>query len=370
MIPYGRQCIDEDDIKAVVDVLKSDFLTTGPTVKAFEDEFAKRVGAKYAVSVNNGTTALHLAVKALGKDIKEAITTPNTFVASANCVRYVGGDVVFADIDNNTYNISVEDIRNKITKNTDLLIPVHFAGTPCDMDEIQKIKEEYGLYVLEDAAHALGAMYKDKKIGSISDVTTFSFHPVKHITTGEGGMVTTNDPNIYDRLLYLRTHGITRDKNRMTKYDGAFYYEQIDLGFNYRLSDLNAALGLSQLLKIEKFLKRRREIARKYDEVFDRVGIKHQKVSENMESAYHLYVIEVENRNELYEFLKKNDILTQVHYIPVHTQPYYRSLLGNISLEKSENYYSKALSLPIYYSLTDEEQDYVIDKILEFYNKG
>lgn len=370
-IPYGRQSINEDDIKAVEEVLKSDFLTTGPKIAEFERKFADYVGAKYAVAVSNGTAALHIAcmTAGIGKG-DEVITTPITFAASANCALYCGATPVFADIDPVTYNISPESVESHVTERTKAIIPVHYTGQTCDMDAIHKIADKYNLIVIEDAAHAVGAEYKGKKIGSLSDMTEFSFHPVKHITCGEGGIVTTNREDLYEKLKLFRTHGITREEKFLHKVDGPWYYEQIDLGYNYRITDIQAALGISQLGRIDKFLEKRKKIAAKYDEAFrDFNGIEIPKQAEYSNSAYHLYVIKVDKsiRKALFEYLRANNIGVNVHYIPVYTFPYYREHgYENVKCENAEKLYESIISIPIYYDLSDEEQDYVIDKIKEF----
>ncbi|MGN0513857.1 MAG: UDP-4-amino-4,6-dideoxy-N-acetyl-beta-L-altrosamine transaminase [Lachnospiraceae bacterium] len=369
-IPYGRQCIDEQDIEEVVKVLKSDFLTTGPKIAEFEKKFAEYVGAEYAVAVSNGTAALHVACMAAGiGEGDEVITTPITFAASSNCVLYCGGKTVFADIDPVTYNIDPDDIERKITDRTKAIIAVHFTGQPCDMDRIHEIAQKHNLIVIEDAAHAVGAEYKGKKVGSISDMTTFSFHPVKHITTGEGGMITTNDKELYKRLLLGRTHGITRDASMLIENHGPWYYEQLDLGYNYRITDFQAALGISQLSKIEQFLKRRYEIADRYNKAFEKVeAITVPQQMNEVKSAWHLYIIQVaaEKRLEIFNKLREAGIGVNVHYIPVYTFPYYRQngYLDTIC-PNAEELYTHIISLPIFYSLTDEEQDYVIEKVKE-----
>lgn len=370
-IPYGRQSINEDDIKAVEEVLKSDFLTTGPKIAEFERKFADYVGAKYAVAVSNGTAALHIACMAAGiGEGDEVITTPITFAASANCALYCGATPVFADIDPVTYNILPESIEACVTERTKAIIPVHYTGQACDMDAIHKIADRYNLIVIEDAAHAVGAEYKGKKIGSLSDMTEFSFHPVKHITCGEGGIVTTNREDLYEKLKLFRTHGITREEKFLHKVDGPWYYEQIDLGYNYRITDIQTALGISQLGRIDKFLEKRKKIAAKYDEAFrDFDGIEIPKQAEYSNSAYHLYVIKVDKsiRKALFEYLRANNIGVNVHYIPVYTFPYYREHgYENVKCENAEKLYESIISIPIYYDLSDEEQDYVIDKIKEF----
>lgn len=367
-IPYGRQWIDEDDIEAVAETLRSDYLTTGPKIAEFEKLVADYAGAKYAVAVSNGTAALHIACLAAGiKEGDEVITTPITFVASANCILYCGATPVFADIDPASYNIDPNEIRKKITSRTKAIIAVHFTGQPCAMDEIRQIAEEHNLLVIEDAAHALGADYKGKKIGSISDMTTFSFHPVKHITTGEGGMVMTNDKELYQRLCLLRSHGITRDKSLMTEHHGPWYYQQLELGYNYRITDIQCALGISQMKKLDSFIARRREIARKYNKAFegmDNIIIPVQK--EGCNNSWHLYVIQVCNKDrlEVFDGLTAKGIGVNVLYIPVYTQPYYRNHgYADVVCPNAEKAYSGFISLPMYAKLTEEEQDYVIEQV-------
>lgn len=369
-IPYGKQYIDDDDIQAVVETLKSDFLTTGPLINKFEQIVADYVGAKYAVAVSNGTAALHVACLAAGvKEGDEVITTPITFVASANCALYCGATPVFADIKPETYNIDPSDIKKKITNKTRAIIAVHFTGQPCELDEIHEIAKEYNLVVIEDAAHALGAEYKGRKIGSISDLTTFSFHPVKHITTGEGGMITTNDEELYKKLLFFRSHGITRVHSEMSTYDGDWYYEQVDLGYNYRITDIQCALGISQMNKIDKFVFRRKEIAGRYNELLkDCSGIILPKQLDGCNNSWHLYVIQVVGKERKYIFdeLRNKNIGVNVHYIPVHTQPYYREHgYDKVVCPHSERVYQNFISLPMYYSLTEKEQDYVIYHLKE-----
>lgn len=369
-IPYGRQCIDDDDIQAVIDVLKSDYLTTGPNVTEFEKIVAEYVGAKYAVAVSNGTAALHVACLAAGiGQGDEVITTPITFVASSNCVLYCGATPVFADVNPYTYNIDPTDIRRKITNKTKAIIAVHFTGQPCELDEIHQIAKEHNLLVIEDAAHALGAEYKGKKIGGISDLTTFSFHPVKHITTGEGGMITTNDKELYDKLLLYRSHGITRDQSQMTMNDGDWYYQQLELGYNYRITDIQCALGISQMKKIDTFIKRRKEIANKYNQALsDCKGVILPKQLDECDNSWHLYVIQVVEKDRKYVFdcLRDKNIGVNVHYIPVYTQPYYRANgYSDITCLNAEAVYKNFISIPMYYSLTDDEQDYVINQLKE-----
>lgn len=372
ILPYGRQWIDEDDIEAVVKVLRSDYLTTGPQIAEFEKAFAKYVGARYAVSISNGTAALHAACFAAGIEAgDEVITTPITFAASANCVLYCGGTPVFADIDAKTYNIDPADIRKKITKKTKALIPVHFTGQPCDMDEIARIAKENNLLVIEDAAHAVGADYKGRKIGSISDLTTFSFHPVKHITTGEGGMITTNNDKLYQKLLLFRSHGITRSHALMHKCEGPWYYEQLDLGYNYRLTDMQAALGLSQLKKSDSFLVRRRAIAHQYTESFKKHSLLiPPSQQEGCNSSWHLYVLQLQleklkcSRKEVFEALLRENIGVNVHYIPVYKHPYYQKN-GYLSTRciESEKLYERMLSLPLFPKMTELDIQDVIETV-------
>ena len=369
-IPYGRQSLDEADIQAVVQVLKSDYLTTGPMVAEFERRVAEYVGAKYAVAVSNGTAALHVACLAAGiKAGDEVITSPITFAASANCVLYCGGIPVFADIDGESYNISPEEIEKKITENTRAIIPVHYTGQPCDMEEIHRIARKHHLIVIEDAAHALGAEYKGQKIGSLSDMTCFSFHPVKPITTGEGGMITTNDEELYKRLLLFRSHGITREEEFLSENQGGWDYEQVELGYNYRITDIGCALGNSQLDKLDGFVERRREIAVRYDEAFTGCeAIKTPVQMEGCHSGWHLYMIQVlrQERKAVFDQLRKAGIGVNVHYIPVYHHPYYqRNGYRDIHCREAEKFYERAISLPIFPSLTREQQDYVIEQVLK-----
>lgn len=374
-IPYGRQCIEQDDIDAVMEVLQSDYLTTGPKVAEFEHAVADYTGAKHAVAVANGTAALHIACMAAGIGPgDEVITTPITFAASANCVLYCGAKPVFADIKADTYNIDPEQIEKKITKNTKAIIPVHFTGQPCEMDEITRIAKKHGLTVIEDAAHALGASYKNRKIGSISDMTILSFHPVKHITTAEGGMVLTDDDGLYKKLSLYRTHGITRNADWMEQMpdleaglEGAWYYQQMELGYNYRISDMQCALGITQMKKLERFVARRKEIAARYDEAFLGVdGIITPKQQEGCDNSYHLYVIQVVNkpRRQVFDGLRTAGIGVNVHYIPVYKHPYYQhNGYDAVCCPNAEMYYSRAVSLPMYPLLTDEEQERVIGEV-------
>lgn len=367
-IPYGRQSIDEKDIEAVVNVLRSDFLTTGPAVAEFEKKVADYTGAKYAVAIANGTAALHAACFAAGiQEGDEVITTPITFAASSNCVLYCGGTPVFADIDPKTYNIDPEDIERKITERTKAIIPVHFTGQPCEMDRIREIAKKYRLTVIEDGAHALGAEYRGQKVGTLSDMTTFSFHPVKPVTTGEGGMIVTDNEEFYERLKLFRTHGITREEKLLQKDDGPWYYEQLELGYNYRITDIQCALGCSQLEKLPSFLARRTEIAKIYDEAFaDCEMIQTPYQGEECKSGWHLYVIRVKNgrRREVFEQLRNDGIGVNVHYIPVYHFPYYRQHgYADVCCPNAEAYYKEAVSLPIFPALKLEEQQYVIERV-------
>ncbi|MDV7137592.1 UDP-4-amino-4,6-dideoxy-N-acetyl-beta-L-altrosamine transaminase [Maribacter sp. TH_r10] len=377
-IPYGKQNIEQDDIDAVIKTLTADFLTQGPKVKEFEDKFAEYVGAKFAVAVNNATSGLHLAVLALGlKPGERVITTPITFAASANCVRYAGGEVWFADIDPDTYLLSLESTKNLIKSKPKGyfkgIIPVDFAGLPVNLEEFRNLADEHDLWIIEDAAHAPGGCFTDSKgerqkcgNGNYADLAVFSFHPVKHIACGEGGMVTTNSEVLYRKLLLLRTHGIT--KENMEEDQGGWYYEMQDLGFNYRLTDIQSALGITQLSKNKAGVIRRNEIAEAYKNAF-KGKIKFQSLPEGTVNAHHLFVIEIDDRKGLYDFLRTENIFTQIHYIPVPTLPYYKQMdYGSANLSNAENYYSKCISLPMYPSLTDDEQSFVIEKVLSFVN--
>lgn len=381
-IPYGRQNITEEDIQAVVKVLKSDYLTQGPQIVAFEKAFAEYIGVKYAVAVNNATAGLHLAARALGVEKGDkVIVTPMTFAASANCIRYCGGEVVFCDIDPDTYLMDLGKLKQLLAScpkgSFKGIVPVDFAGYPHHMEAFRKLAEEYGLWILEDACHAPGAYFTDSRgkkqnsgNGCYADVAVFSFHPVKHIATGEGGMVTTNDKELYEKLLLLRTHGITKDPLRMHENQGGWYYEMQELGFNYRMTDFQAALGISQLKRAGEGLQRRQEIAARYNEAFrDIEEIKIPFVASDVFHAYHLYIIQVPDRLGLYNYLRENGVYTQVHYVPVHLMPYYKAL-GNKAgtMPVAEAYYQHCLSLPMFPTLTDEQQQYIIGKIRDYTN--
>jgi dTDP-4-amino-4,6-dideoxygalactose transaminase len=456
-IPYGKQNITQEDIDAVVEVLKSDFLTQGPKIKMFEDAFASYVGAKYAIAVSNGTAALHLNVMAL--DVKpgdKVITTPITFVASANCVRYCGGEVVFADIDPETYLLDIEEVRKLLEASPKGtyhgIIPVDFAGRPVDLEAFRNLADEFGLWIIEDSCHSPGGFFIDSQgqqqhcgNGNFADLAIFSFHPVKHIASGEGGMITTNDEKLYKRLLMLRTHGITKDEamylntvefavgveserselrsekldvksenktddenltshispltsntspetshiSPLTSYP-LWYMEMQELGYNYRLTDFQAALGLSQLKRAEEGIARRRAIAAKYDTAFrdlpklnkssnispltsnitpltSNISPLTSNISHNKGHAYHLYIIEVEDRLGLYNYLRAHKIYAQIHYIPCHLMPYYRQFgWKEGDMPHAEEYYRHCISLPMYPTLSDDEQEFVIEKVKEF----
>jgi UDP-4-amino-4,6-dideoxy-N-acetyl-beta-L-altrosamine transaminase len=380
-IPYGRHQITDEDIKAVVDVLKSDFLTQGPKIVEFETAFAEYIGCKYAVAVSNGTAALHLCALALGvKKGDKVITTPITFAATANCVRYANGDVIFSDIDPETYLLDINKVRQVLESNPrgkyKGIIPVDFAGRAVDMEALRKLADEYGCWIIEDACHSPGGYFIDSiggkhncGNGDFADLSIFSFHPVKHIATGEGGMITTNNERLYKKLLLLRTHGITKDNSLIKNNQGGWYYEMQELGFNYRLTDFQAALGISQLKRADDGLQRRREIASIYEKRFSDMSFIIHQTGVVTGHAYHLYIVEFNDRNELYTYLRENNIFTQVHYIPIHLMPYYRKFgWKEGDLPCAENYYANCLSLPMYPQLSQKEQEFVIDKIIKFFN--
>lgn len=378
-LPYGRQWIDGDDIRAVVEVLKSDFLTTGPSVGAFEAKLAEYVGAKYAAAFSSGTAALHAACFAAGIGPgDEVVTSPLTFAASANAVLYRGGVPVFADIDEHTWNVDPAAVERRITSKTKALLPVHYAGQPADLEALEALAKRHGLVLIEDAAHALGARYRGRRIGGIGDMTAFSFHPVKSITTGEGGAVTTDDPALYERLLAFRTHGITRDSDRLERRPGGWHYEMQQLGFNYRLTDLQAALGISQLRKADRFLERRRRYAAMYDEAFtDCPALTLPRQEPFAMSAWHLYAVRLNasalraNRGEVYEALRRENIGTNVHYQPVYLHPYYRGLGYEPGLcPRAERVYEELLTLPLFPKMSKGDVRDVIaalNKVLRHY---
>lgn len=397
LIPYGRQHITDEDIATVVETLKADYLTQGPKVEEFEQAFSKYIGCKYSVAVSNGTAALHLCALALrvqGGD--KVITTPLTFAASANCVRYCGGEVVFADIDSETYLLDIDKVRELLENSPQDtyrgIIPVDFAGRAVDMEAFKELADEYGLWIIEDACHAPGGFFVDSEgkkqncgNGQIADLAIFSFHPVKHIATGEGGMITTNDEKLYNKLLELRTHGITKDASKFEKsiefatgnihdsrltihdYPG-WYYEMQELGYNYRITDFQCALGTSQLKRADEGLERRRAIAKKYKEAFDGKDFIKGQSGVVDGHAYHLYVIEVEDRLGLYNFLREHEIFAQIHYIPCHLMPYYRQFgWKEGDMPQAEEYYRHCISLPMFPALTDEQQYFITKAVIQYY---
>jgi UDP-4-amino-4,6-dideoxy-N-acetyl-beta-L-altrosamine transaminase len=380
MIPYGRQDISEADIHSVVEVLKSDFLTQGPVVPAFEKAVSEYCNARYAVAVNSATSALHIACLALGVTKGDLVwTSPISFVASANCALYCGADVDFVDIDSATYNMSIIALEEKLIEADKLgqlpkvIIPVHLAGQSCEMEKIHKLSKIYGYRIIEDASHAVGGKYKDMSIGGCqySDITIFSFHPVKIITTGEGGMCLTNDLNLSISLNRYRSHGIVRHPSEMTQIpDGPWYYQQIDLGFNYRMTDIQAALGLSQMKRLDEFVSNRHSIARRYNEFLIQDWLELPWQHPDTYSGLHLYIIRIKKNKygithrQLFEKLRNAGILVNLHYIPIYRHPYYQVLgFDNLKFPNAESYYSEAISIPMYSSLTEIEQQMVIDVI-------
>ena len=382
MIPYGRQDISQSDIDAVVAVLRSDFLTQGPTVPAFECAVADYCGAQHAVAVNSATSALHIACLALGVGQGDVVwTSPITFVASANCALYCGARIDFVDIDPCTYNLSTAKLAEKLKEAKvagnlpKVVIPVHLCGQPCDMAGIYALRQEYGFKIIEDASHAIGGRYKDEPIGNCrySDITVFSFHPVKIITTGEGGMGMTNDSALALRMALFRSHGITRDATEMThEPDGPWYYQQIELGYNYRMTDIQAALGLSQMQRLTDFVNRRHVIASRYDQKLADLPVVTPWQNANCYSGLHLYVIRLKlgaiskTHREVFEMLRVANIGVNLHYSPVYRQPYYERLGFKAGyLPEAEQYYAEAISLPMYSSLTDVQQDKVVMALTE-----
>ena len=377
VIPYGRQDISEADIAAVVEVLRSDWLTQGPAIDRFEQAVSAYCKVAHAVAVNSATSALHIACLALGLRPGDRLwTSPNTFVASANCGLYCGASVDFVDIDSRTWNISIEALREKLSLAErsgtlpKVLVPVHFAGQSCDMAAIRTLADQYGFRIIEDASHAIGGGYCDSRVGScqFSDITVFSFHPVKIVTTGEGGMALTNDPELAERLRRLRSHGITRDSARMAgPADGPWYYEQLELGFNYRMTDIQAALGLSQMNRLEEFIARRTVLDNRYRERINSLPVVCQARIPKVQSANHLFVIRIDHeacnqsRDLVFNRLRRVGIGVNVHYIPVHTQPFYRKMGFHIgSFPEAERYYSEAITLPLYFGMTESQQEFVL----------
>lgn len=395
-IPYGRQNITPEDIQAVVDILQEDYLTQGPRIGEFEEAFAEYVGAKYAVAISNGTAALHLCAMALGvKEGTKVITTPITFAASANCVAYCGGTVEFSDIDPKTYLLDLDLLEKKLEtapKGTySGIIPVDFTGRPLDLERLRAIADKHNLWIIEDSCHAPGGFFIDSNgtqqncgNGQFADLAIFSFHPVKHIATGEGGMITTNDPKLYDHLLRLRTHGITKEQGLFENSKSfaagqpvaddaewpAWYMEMVEQGYNYRITDFQCALGTSQLKRADEGMKRRREIAKKYTEAFSGNGSIKGMSGDVEGHAYHLFVIEVEDRLGLYNFLRESKIYAQIHYIPTHLMPYYKQQgWKEGDMPNAENYYKGCISLPMYPTLSENEQDFVIETVKDFFKK-
>ena len=381
IIPYGRQDITEDDIESVVEVLRSDFLTQGPAVPAFEQKLCDYTGAKHAVAVNSCTSALHIACLALDLGSSDILwTSPITFVASANCALYCGASIDFVDIEPDTALMSVEKLKEKLEyaekagKLPKIVIPVHFAGQPCDMKEIHALSQQYGFKIIEDAAHAIGAKYQSQTVGNCrySDITVFSFHPVKIITTGEGGAAMTNSLLLAERMELLRSHGITRDPVKMqNKPDGTWYYEQIYLGFNYRMTDIQAALGLSQLNRLDKYVSQRSDISKWYDEQFRNTTFDSLIQKPNRESSYHLYIVSIrdgkQTRDKIFNGLRENGIGVNLHYIPIYKHPFFNM---NTHLENTEYYYDRAITIPIYPTIDKKSLYKIVDNILLFKGAG
>lgn len=379
-IPYGKQDINQQDIDAVIEVLRSDWITQGPTIERFEQAVANYCGAKYAVAVSSATAALHIACLAAGLGQGDILwTSPNTFVASANCGLYSGAKVDFVDIDPNTYNLSIDELESKLAEAEKqgclpkVLIPVHFAGQSCEMEQIAALSQRYGFKIIEDASHAIGGSYQGQPIGStkFSDMAVFSYHPVKIITTGEGGMVLTNHEELYQRLIRLRSHGITRNPDLMqAKSHGSWYYQQLELGFNYRMTDIQAALGASQMQRLDKFVEYRQLIAQRYNQLLQDLPLILPWQHPDSESSWHLYVIRLKldkinkTHRQIFEELRSAGIGVNLHYIPVHTQPYYQKLgFQSGNFPQSEKYYHEAISIPIYYTLPEEAQEEVVNLI-------
>lgn len=381
-IPYGKQNINQADVDAVVDVLKSDFLTQGPQVPAFEKSVAQLVGAQHALAVNSATSALHIACLALGLGKGDLLwTSPITFVASSNCALYCGADVDFVDVDSQTYNMSISALKLKLeqakkdNKLPKIVVPVHLCGQPCDMAEIYALSQEYGFKIIEDASHAIGGKYQGTYVGAgqYSDITIFSFHPVKIVTTAEGGMALTNDAKLAQKMDLLRSHGVTRNQDLMSKKpEGPWYYQQVDLGFNYRMTELQAALGISQMHRLEQFVAKRHDIAKVYNQILQNLPVVLPYQLPETYSGLHLYVIRLKldeiskTRKEVFELLREKGIGVNVHYIPVHTQPYYENLgFKQGDFPEAESYYASAISLPMYPDLTQMQIEYIYQTLKE-----
>ena len=382
MIPYGKQSINQHDIDAVVEVLKSDYLTQGPLVPKFEESIANIVGAEYGVAVNSATSALHIACLALDVGPGDMVwTSPISFVATTNCALYCGADVEFIDIDKQTYNISISSLENKLKHHKEnliqlpkVVIAVHLAGQSCDMKEIHRLSGEYNFKVIEDASHAIGAKYNKRYVGNCdhSDICVFSFHPVKIITTAEGGMATTNQKSLNYKMKLLRSHGVTRDEALYQgESDGPWYYEQVELGYNYRMTELQAALGISQLERLHSIVRKRETIASTYDKKLNGLPIQLPYQHELSNSSWHLYIIYVEAKDHkaLFEYLKLNEIGVNLHYIPIYKQPYYKTKYGEVKLDNAEDYYHSAISIPLFYDLSEHDQLIIIDCIKSYYDR-
>lgn len=382
MIPYGKQDINQADIDAVVSVLKSDFLTQGPQVPLFEKAVSSYCGASFGLAVNSATSAIHLACIALGLGKGDWLwTSTNSFVASANCALYCGAKVDFVDIDSKTYNISVVELENKLIQAKQdnvlpkILIPVHFAGQSCNMKKIHSLSKSYGFKVIEDASHAIGGKYLNQSIGSCqySDITVFSFHPVKIITTAEGGVATTSSKKLYEKMLLIHNHGITRDEALMTREsDGGWYYQQIDLGFNYRMTELQAALGISQMLRLDEFVAKRHKLQEKYDELLEDSPVIRPYQDKDCYSSLHLYPIQIDlnktnkNQKQVFDEIRNRGIGVNVHYIPIHMQPYYEQFgFKRGDFPNAESYYKNTISLPLFHLMTQEEQKSTIKVVNE-----
>ncbi len=383
-IPYAKQNITPDDIKNVSRVLKSDFLTQGPTVELFEEKVKNYCNVKHAISVNSATSALHIACLTIGLGPNDILwTSPNSFVASANCALYCGAEIDFVDINPNTLNMCINSLSDKLKRAKKLnqlpkvVVPVHFGGQPCNMKDIRTLSNEYNFKIIEDASHAIGSKYFNEVTGNckFSDITVFSFHPVKIVTTGEGGMLLTNNINFAEKALLFRSHGITRDPKAMYKKNSEpWYYEQICLGHNYRMTDIQAALGISQIQRINKFVEKRNKLAKRYDQKFKEIDLKTQDIENKVLSSYHLYVVRIKNKlgnkNRIFKALRSKNILVNLHYIPIYLHPYYKKLgFKKGYCQQAERYYDEAMSLPLFYNLKLVEQDYVIASLKKLLKK-